>query len=399
MADEAEKRQSIGNFTVLDKIGKGGMGSVYKAEDPSLHRTVALKLLPAHLAEDTEFVTRFQNEATAAARLSHSHLVQVYAAGEDHGAHYIAMEFVDGESLRQRLNRHKSLPPVEALAIASYVAEALRYAWNKAKIIHRDIKPDNILLSKDGEVKVADLGLAKCLQKASVTLTTTGMVMGSPFYISPEQAQGKKDLDFHTDIYSLGCTLFHMLSGQPPFTGEEMGTLFYKHIHEPPPDLLKLCPDCPPKVAQLVKRMMHKDPKQRPPTYDALLTELQTLYRTLKNAPAQQVAAAATQQRRTMFWIYGAAAAVLVLIAGIFVWNGMKSGGGKSSATSQAAPAPTAQQTSPATQVAKPAAAVDDAFIKEVAALPAEQQVQRVIAKLKELNPGYDGNEKNLRRY
>ena len=406
MADEAAKQQKIGNFTVLDKIGKGGMGSVYKAEDPSLHRTVALKLLPAHLAADTEFVKRFQNEATAAARLSHSHLVQVYAAGEDNGSHYIAMEFVDGESLRQRLNRHKRLPPVEALAIATYVAEALRYAWNKAKIIHRDIKPDNILLSKDGEVKVADLGLAKSLQKASVTLTTTGMVMGSPFYISPEQAQGKKDLDFHTDIYSLGCTLFHMLAGQPPFTGDEMNVLFYKHIHEPPPDLLKLCPDCPPKVAQLVKRMMHKDPKQRPPTYDALLVELQTLYRTLKNAPAQKVAAAATQQRRTMVWIYGGAAAVLVLIAGIFVWNGMKVGhavpsapsSGSNLVTQSARAATTAQppataSITPPREVTRPTTAVDDAFIKEVAALPAEEQVKRVVRRLKELNSNFDGTE------
>ena len=318
MADEAAKQQKIGNFIVLDRIGKGGMGAVYKAEDPTLHRIVALKLLPAHLAEDAEFVKRFQLEAMAAARLSHSHLVQVYAAGEDAGSHYIAMEFVDGESLKQRMQRYPHMPPAEALAIAVYVAEALRYAWNKAKIIHRDIKPDNILLSKDGEVKVADLGLAKSLQQKSVTLTTTGMVMGSPFYISPEQAQGKKDLDFHTDIYSLGCTLFHMLGGRPPFESEEMTALFYQHVHEPPPDLAKLCPDCPPKVVQLVKRMMSKDPKQRTPTYDALITEMQGIYHELKRAKELRAVTAKAQERRTLWLIYGgAAAAVLAVIGGI----------------------------------------------------------------------------------
>jgi serine/threonine-protein kinase len=213
--------QTFAGYEVVSLLGRGGMGAVYKARQPMLNRFAALKIMAPELAADPDFVARFKREAMAAASLSHQHLVQVYAAGEFEGTHYIAMEFVEGETVRERIERHGKLDPREALAITAYVAEALQYAWNTAKLIHRDIKPDNVFLSNTGDVKVGDMGLAKTVGGPTTSLTQTGMMMGSPHYMSPEQAKGVKDIDFHADIYSLGCTLYHMLTGKPPYEGED----------------------------------------------------------------------------------------------------------------------------------------------------------------------------------
>ncbi|MCX7007927.1 MAG: serine/threonine-protein kinase, partial [Kiritimatiellaeota bacterium] len=179
--------QTLGSYEILTKLGQGGMGSVYKARDIRLQRFVAIKILPAQLAADEEFVQRFQREAIAAAQFCHSNLVQVFDIGESGDTHFIIMELVEGESLGHRLQRKGRMPPGEAIAVTTYMAQALAYAWNKAKLIHRDIKPANIFLSKDGEVKLGDLGLAKSLQDATGGLTMSGVVMGTPHYMSPEQ--------------------------------------------------------------------------------------------------------------------------------------------------------------------------------------------------------------------
>jgi Leucine-rich repeat (LRR) protein len=384
------------------------MGTVYKANDPALDRTVAVKVLPGHLAGDADFTSRFKREAMAAAKLNHPNVVQVHAAGEDAGTHYIVMEFVDGETLHKRLQRVQRLDIDEALAITLYVADALRYAWNKAQIIHRDIKPDNILLSTDGEVKLTDLGLAKSLREASVSVTSTGTIMGSAQYISPEQARGQKDVDFRTDIYSLGCTLFHMLAGRPPYEGDETMALLYKHVNEPPPDPRTLRPDCPPRVAAIVLKMMAKDRAQRPATYDELICELTALHAeatgiaaaptlapTVKPATAAVVptvidaptmASAPAKKRKTMLVCAGVAAAVLLLIAGVTWWvvgRVPPRGAGTT-------PPPPAVGSGPTTTHL-----VADAFLKEVAALPAEEQVKRVVAELQRRNPGFDGKEEH----
>ncbi|MBM3890992.1 MAG: serine/threonine protein kinase, partial [Verrucomicrobia bacterium] len=151
------ENQTIAGYEIVEKVGQGGVGTVYRARQPMLNRTVALKVLPPHLAGDAEYVARFRREAAAAAQLSHTGIVTIYAAGEQDGTHYIAMEFVEGETLERRLERHGRLDPTEAIAICVHLAEALRYAWDKARLIHRDIKPDNIFLSTKGEVKLGDL--------------------------------------------------------------------------------------------------------------------------------------------------------------------------------------------------------------------------------------------------
>src|SRR3984957_4171417 len=210
--------QQLGEFEILERIGQGGMGAVYKARQKSLKRMVALKTLQASLADDADYIARFEQEAVAAAGLNHPNLVQVYSAGENEGMHWFAMEYVEGESAKTRLKRKGRLDPLEAIAIAIHVATALEYGWRKASLIHRDIKPDNIFLSTDGEVKLGDLGLAKSAGQTQ-GLTITGHSMGTPHYISPEQVEAMKDVDLRADIYGLGCTLFHLLSGQAPFEG------------------------------------------------------------------------------------------------------------------------------------------------------------------------------------
>lgn len=269
----APEPQKLGEFEILEKLGHGGMGAVYKARQISLGRFVALKVLPAHMASDEEFITRFKAEARSAASLNHPGIVQVYAAGEDHGTHYFAMEFVDGESLHTRLKRKGRIEPAEALAICAHVATSLNHAWQKARVIHRDIKPDNIFLSSDGDVKLGDLGLAKSVIGDS-SLTRTGASMGTPYYISPEQAHGEANIDFRSDIYSLGCTLFHLLSGETPYTASNPMAVMIKHITQPPPDITKMWPECPAPIAPLLARMLAKDPSERPQSYEELVRDL-----------------------------------------------------------------------------------------------------------------------------
>ncbi|MEP6671182.1 MAG: family 16 glycoside hydrolase [Chthoniobacter sp.] len=264
----------LGEFTILEKIGQGAMGAVYKAHQSSLGRVVALKLLPAHYAGDADFVARFKREASAAAALNHPNIVQIYAAGQDEGAHYFAMEFVEGESLGARLERKGRVDARQVLAVAHYIAQALDYAWKKAGVVHRDIKPDNIFLSREGDVKLGDLGLAKVLSTDGAGLTQTGTTMGTPYYVSPEQAVGNKEIDFRADIYSLGCTIFHAVSGQTPYRGDSAMSVMIQHITQAAPKIQTVWPECPPALVGLLDRMLRKKPEERHESYEVLLQQL-----------------------------------------------------------------------------------------------------------------------------
>ncbi|MCX6906476.1 MAG: SUMF1/EgtB/PvdO family nonheme iron enzyme, partial [Verrucomicrobia bacterium] len=275
--------------------------------------------------------------------------VQVYTAGENDKIYYIAMEFVEGETLRAHIESQGRLDPREAVAITVLVAQALQYAWNKARIIHRDIKPENIFLSNAGEVKVGDLGLAKTVGGGSTSLTQTGMMMGSPHYISPEQARGLSDIDFRTDIYSLGCTLYHMLTGRPPYTGTDPLVVINKHVNEPPPAIFKVWPTCPIPLALLVGKMLAKQRHERPASYDDLIEQLHEVHGKLKPAtavapasaseptpapappkpkptvaktpkPAPKARDAKSVTRDPRIVIGAGAIALLVLLAGLFIW-------------------------------------------------------------------------------
>ncbi len=283
--------QTFAGYEVVEKLGQGGMGAVYKARQPMLDRLVALKVIAPTVAHDPVFVARFKREATAAAQLNHPNIVQLYTAGENEGVHYMACEFIEGESLQAKLDRRGRLDPREALAVCVFVCEALKYAWQTAHMIHRDIKPDNIFLSKTGEVKVGDLGLAKRVDSDASGLTKTGTTVGSPHYMSPEQGMGEKDLDFRTDVYSLGCTLYHMITGSVPYNSKNVVEVVTQHVYAPPPDLAAAMPGCPPSLARLVSQMLAKKRHGRHASYDELIADLLEVREQIR-APMNSIASA-----------------------------------------------------------------------------------------------------------
>ncbi|MBV8880971.1 MAG: serine/threonine protein kinase, partial [Planctomycetaceae bacterium] len=208
--------KELGHCTIQKKLGQGGMGAVYLAHHPGLNKSVAIKVLPGDLAGTPEFRERFIREARLAARLEHPNVVQVHDVGHEQGVHYIAMQYIEGKSVDQILKERKKLSVGEALSTTKRVAAALAAAA-KLGIVHRDIKPHNILISKEGVVKVADFGLAKD-EDANRSISEPGVVMGTPYYMSPEQAKGE-NVDHRSDLYSLGATLYHMLTGKRLFDG------------------------------------------------------------------------------------------------------------------------------------------------------------------------------------
>src|SRR4051794_20684891 len=248
------------------------MAEVYLAQQLSLSRQVALKVLNEELARDPNYVRRFQHEARAAAALVHAGIVQIYEVGEDHGVHYIAQEYVTGRNLGEVTRSTGSLSPQLTLDILRQVTAALGKASSEG-IVHRDIKPENILLARSGEVKVADFGLARVQGDGGANFTQIGVTMGTPLYMSPEQIEGHA-LDSRSDIYSLGVTAYHMLAGQPPFTGDTPLSVAIQHLNSVPPPLASRRPDVPPRLAQVVERMMAKKPSERFGDPAELLAEL-----------------------------------------------------------------------------------------------------------------------------
>ena len=264
----------LGNRYRLDaQIGEGGMALVYSAEDILLQRPVAIKVLRPQFASDVEFVERFRREAQAAARLSHPNVVNVYDVGQDQGMNYIVMEYVRGQNLKDLIKKEAPFTVARALGIARQICEALHHA-HQNNIIHRDIKPHNILIAPEGRIKVADFGIARAV--SSSTLTQSGSVLGSVQYFSPEQAKGAP-VGVASDIYSLGCVLYEMLTGTVPFKGESPIAIALKHLQEQPPPIRQLRPGLPPAVESLVARCLAKDPSLRFPSALALIREIQAV--------------------------------------------------------------------------------------------------------------------------
>lgn len=251
----------LGDYQVLRRLGRGGMADVYVALHQSLDRQVALKVLRRQLAKDSEYVERFRREARAAAKLSHPHIVQVYEVGREGNLHYIAQELVDGLNLREQVESHGPLTSEEAVAVLRAVTQAL-VAAHRMGITHRDIKPDNLLRSRHGDIKVADFGLARL--EGGCDLTQVGLTMGTPRYMSPEQVQGKP-VDPRSDLYSLGCTLYFLLSGRPPFDADEPLAVALQHLNETAKPLPHVRPDTqfPDWLLTAINRMMAKDPAER----------------------------------------------------------------------------------------------------------------------------------------
>ncbi len=266
--------QRLGEYRVLRRLGQGGMGQVYLAEQASLRRRVALKVLKPELAANAGALQRFRAEAEAVARATHANIVQVYAIGEAGGHHFMALEYVEGQSLRDRLAR-KGVPGLgSALNIMRQVAAALQRA-GELGIIHRDIKPENILLTRRDEVKVVDFGLSRVLaaEQPSLQLTQSGVTMGTPLYMSPEQVEGKP-VDARTDIYSFGVTCYHLLAGKPPYSGQNPFEVALQHVRSEPAPLGSIRPDLPGELCTIVHRMMAKNPEDRYATCRDLLGDL-----------------------------------------------------------------------------------------------------------------------------
>lgn len=268
--------RQVGDYRVLRRLGRGGMAEVYLAEQCSLQRHVALKVLRGNLAEDETCVKRFHQEAQSAAALVHANIVQIYEVGRFNGLHYIAQEYVQGQNLREYLL--KQGPPDVRLAVAvlRQVAAAL-YRASQRGIVHRDIKPENVLLTRSGEVKVADFGLARAYRDSdAVNLTQVGVTMGTPLYMSPEQVEGRQ-LDHRSDLYSLGVTAYHMLTGAPPFRGETALSVAVQHLKNQPDRLENLRPDLPTALCRIVHRLLEKDPARRYNSSRELLRDLRAV--------------------------------------------------------------------------------------------------------------------------
>lgn len=254
-----------GRYRMTYRLGRGGMAEVYAAEDVRLGRTVAVKLLRSDLAEDPVSKARFTREAQSVAGLNHHAVVAVYDSGEDvvggQTVPYIVMELVEGRTIRDLLLNAEAPPPEQALIIVSGVLEALAYSHQHG-IVHRDIKPANVIITDSGAVKVMDFGIARALHGAQSTMTQTGMVMGTPQYLSPEQALGKA-VDHRSDLYATGCLLYELLSLRPPFTGETPLSVVYQHVQDIPVPPSEVSDVVPPELDGLVMRSLAKDPDDR----------------------------------------------------------------------------------------------------------------------------------------
>ena len=266
-----------GRYLIQRKLGQGGMGAVYLAENTNLGKRVALKVLSSHIAGRADLAERFRREARSAAALDHPNIVRVYDFGQDDGLAWFIMEFVEGESLQDRIKREKRLDPIEALRITREVARGLDVA-HRAGLIHRDIKPDNIMLSKHGGVLIADFGLAKDLSdSAEPALTATGAILGTPYYMSPEQCEGLSDIDARTDLFSLGLVLYTLLTGQIPAEGETPLRIIHNRIARDPAPPLDLVPELDPGINDLVLDLLVRDRDARLGPAAALVTRIDAL--------------------------------------------------------------------------------------------------------------------------
>ncbi len=271
-------KEALGDaYTIEGEIGRGGMGVVYRARDERLQRRVAIKVLPPELAFSSEIRARFTREAQTAARLSHPHIVPIHDVGEGQGIVYFVMGLIEGESLAARIRRRGRVPAEETRRIIRETADALSAA-HAVSVIHRDIKPDNILLEGTrGRVVVTDFGIAKALSATSgATLTSAGMAIGTPSYMSPEQAAGERDIDGRSDLYSLGIVAYQMLSGELPFNAPTVAGILMKQITETAPLLHEKYPDIPEDLSLAVARCLEKDPENRWPSADALRRSLES---------------------------------------------------------------------------------------------------------------------------
>ena len=273
-ADEDLSGRRLGGYRLVRRLGSGAMADVYLAEQISLGRHVAIKVLRPETLRHPAAVSRFEQEARAAASLVHGHIVQIHEVACIDGVHFLAEEYVAGPSLRAWLDARGPLDPRQALAVLAHVGSALVRAAQQG-IVHRDIKPENLLVTPAGDVKVADFGLVRVAGE-DLALTQDGMTLGTPLYMSPEQGEGRV-VDARSDLYSLGATVYHLLAGRPPFTGPSAIAVLMAHIKEPPPPLATRRPDLPAGLCRIVDRLLEKEPADRHQSPQELLQAVSDL--------------------------------------------------------------------------------------------------------------------------
>src|SRR5258706_1769468 len=297
MNKELAANTNLLHYSIVSKIGAGGMGEVYLAQDTKLDRKVALKILPADLAANQDRMRRFVQEAKSAAALNHPNIATIHEIGEAHGVNFIAMEFIDGTTLRDQI--HQKQPDLrKLLRYLQHVAEGLAKA-HAAGIVHRDLKPDNIMITRDGHAKILDFGLAKLIEQQPTTAgdssevatavmpqhSTPGTVMGTFGYMSPDQAQGKtKEIDQRSDIFSFGCILFEAATGKKPFEGESVIKSLHMVVYEPAPPISDFNPSAPAELQRIVRRCLAKDPDERYQSIKEVAIELKELRREIGGA-------------------------------------------------------------------------------------------------------------------
>lgn len=286
MEDDSMYRpaQQIPGYQVLGKLGQGAMATVFKAKQLSLDRIVAIKVLPKRLSENREFVDRFYKEGKAAAKLNHPNIVGAYDVGEAMGYHYFVMEYIDGKTVYDMLKDSKPMDEKEVLDIIIQVAKALQHAHHRG-LIHRDVKPKNIMITSSGVVKLADMGLARDVDDFKAATAEAGRAYGTPYYISPEQIRGEINIDARADIYSLGATFYHMVTGRVPFEGPSPSAVMHKHLKEPiiPPDHINT--RLTSAVGEIIEVMMAKSPEDR---YQSCTELLEDLEATIRGEPPLQ---------------------------------------------------------------------------------------------------------------
>jgi serine/threonine protein kinase len=306
--------ENVGVYRVMTQLGSGGMATVFRAYHPSLDRYVAIKVLHPALKQDPQFFERFKREARIVANLEHPSIIPVYDFSDHHGEPYLVMRFIEGDTLKGKMDA-SPMPAADILKIMRPICQALDYA-HKQGVLHRDIKPSNIMVSTDGTVLLTDFGLARMVQAGESTLSQD-MMVGTPQYISPEQAQGESQLDGRTDIYSLGVVLYEMLTGRVPFNADTPFATVHDHIYTPLPLPSDINPKISPDVERLLLKALAKDPSDRYTTADDLLRALETtLYPTAPNA--------ATAPRTTGVpgWVWaGGIILVLCVLGGAAGWH------------------------------------------------------------------------------
>lgn len=331
--------QTVTHYRILEKLGAGGMGVVYKAEDTRLNRALALKFLPENLAQDPQALERFQREAHAASALNHPNICTIYDVGEQNGLPFMAMEFIDGETLRQYI-AGKALAVERVLELAIQIADALDSAHSEG-IIHRDIKPGNIFVTKRGQAKVLDFGLAKFVRRKAGVLeqsppatsieepvSIVGVISGTPSYMSPEQIRGD-DLDTRTDLFGLGLLIYEMATGRQAFSGKGGGAIIEAILTRPPEAARSLNPELPPKLEEIINRLLEKDRARRYQTAAVVLEDLRLLRREFETGHTATVtipaaARIAPRHRYSGFLIAGVALLLVLIAAGAWLYSGRR---------------------------------------------------------------------------